>query len=493
MPDDGVVCEFCFHGVGHGLFYTGKIGDFNFVYDCGSSSPTRISAKAERFARNHLPEVAGKDRKVKLLPFLFISHLHYDHVSGLQGLFEAGVRVDYAFLPYLSPWERLLLALAVPDNALRASPWYLDLLRDPVDFFIGQGVKKVIVLTTAGSGGSRGPLQFGPIDIDGLPGHHVYLKGLERLDEAMEKSILSQEDSSWERHCADGQLWFGLPTPDSNEVRGLILWEFVLYCVPMSEDKIVCFRQWLSSQPSVRSFLREHADNALALLSDSSFLKELRKRYCYLLTKERDLNFSSLVLWHAPLMGEGNGDTLTPDGMDVGYCLDYSGASGSLDMTRVEACLRKTCCSFLKLLGWENKSGQFLPGDLNFCRLIRDRRMYAHFRKHFGDRLNATIVCLLPHHGSRYSWNREVLRDMESVKFWVASAGGKGNYPPHWEVVADVTSRGGTFVWVGGTTHGSTGANYDTSTNTLAEPDYVILFTFQKKRTNYASSVLSNF
>jgi len=30
-------CSFRFHPVGQGLFYSGRIGDFSFVYDCGTA------------------------------------------------------------------------------------------------------------------------------------------------------------------------------------------------------------------------------------------------------------------------------------------------------------------------------------------------------------------------------------------------------------------------------------------------------------------------
>jgi len=214
MPGDAVVCEFCFHGVGHGLFYTGKIGRFSFVYDCGSSSSTTVCTKIERFSQNHLPEVARQGEKVKLLPFLFISHLHYDHVSGLEALFKAGVKVDYVFLPYLSPWERLLLALLAATEVGQFPPWYLEMLRDPVDFLIGKGVGKVIMLIFSSSGGGGGPIQPGSIDIDGLPGYHVYLDGLEELDEHSRQNILSHEESAWEQYRASDRLWLAVANPN---------------------------------------------------------------------------------------------------------------------------------------------------------------------------------------------------------------------------------------------------------------------------------------
>lgn len=198
----------------------------------------------------------------------------------------------------------------------------------------------------------------------------------------------------------------------------------------------------MSSRPEARGLLTKRTGNPLAVLADSSFLEELKGRYYKLLGGAEGLNFTSLVLWHAPITkAGGDDDALTLNGLAAGYCLDYSSASRTLDMMRVAGCLRGTGCSFLEALGRESNVGQFLSGDINFNRLIRARKMYNQFRRHFADRLNTSLVCLLPHHGSRRSWDRKILLDMESVRFWVASAARrKDHYPPHWEVVADVTS-----------------------------------------------------
>jgi len=37
MRDNAI---FTFHNVGQGLFYSGKIENFNFIYDCGSENTT---------------------------------------------------------------------------------------------------------------------------------------------------------------------------------------------------------------------------------------------------------------------------------------------------------------------------------------------------------------------------------------------------------------------------------------------------------------------
>lgn len=162
MSSHPIVCEFCFHAVGHGLFYTAKIDSFWFVYDCGSNSANIAQTKAKKFCQAHL-----FGTKNRTLPFLFLSHLHHDHVSGLEALL-ASIKVNYVIMPYLSPWERLLLAVMVSDRSLKISPWYLDLLRDPIEFLIERGVENIIIVTSEESkGNGEESYQYSPIYIDG--------------------------------------------------------------------------------------------------------------------------------------------------------------------------------------------------------------------------------------------------------------------------------------------------------------------------------------
>lgn len=102
--------ELTYNNVGQGLFYSGRIDDFNFIYDCGSENRRHMLSVIRDFKRQKLT-----GSKVDLL---ILSHLHDDHVSGLSALFENGTLVDTVVLPYLSPVERLMVSfenLAAPS------------------------------------------------------------------------------------------------------------------------------------------------------------------------------------------------------------------------------------------------------------------------------------------------------------------------------------------------------------------------------------------
>jgi beta-lactamase superfamily II metal-dependent hydrolase len=67
-----------FRNVGQGLFYTGKIGEFTFVYDCGSNSGMNYVEKAVDDFHNEVQSTK--------LGMLVISHFDSDYINGIQKL-----------------------------------------------------------------------------------------------------------------------------------------------------------------------------------------------------------------------------------------------------------------------------------------------------------------------------------------------------------------------------------------------------------------------
>lgn len=86
-----------FHAVGQGAFYTerfyeGEKNVFNVVYDCGTSS-----------SQNDLVgEIRKEFAKGTIINHLFISHFHYDHISGIEELRRHCLITDFV-IPVISP------------------------------------------------------------------------------------------------------------------------------------------------------------------------------------------------------------------------------------------------------------------------------------------------------------------------------------------------------------------------------------------------------
>lgn len=94
--------NFCFRAVGQGLFYTGNLGNgqYNFVYDCGTSS---LDKYLDCQIKDFLHFVQNESHQID---FVMISHLHSDHINGLYRLLTGGVNVKDLYLPYLGDYGK---------------------------------------------------------------------------------------------------------------------------------------------------------------------------------------------------------------------------------------------------------------------------------------------------------------------------------------------------------------------------------------------------
>jgi hypothetical protein len=89
-----------FHPVGQGAFYTEKFNDFTLIYDCGSD-------KGKQFIEEEIPHVFLKK---SVIDVLFISHLHDDHVNGIEFLLS-NYSLKKLFLPLISNSEKIYLLI----------------------------------------------------------------------------------------------------------------------------------------------------------------------------------------------------------------------------------------------------------------------------------------------------------------------------------------------------------------------------------------------
>lgn len=130
--------EFTIHPVGHGLFYSGimkyhltnqKDKIFRFVFDCGSTN-----------GKKKLDEEINNFHKIftenEPLDLLVISHLHSDHINGIQKLLTKR-NVKRVIMPFIDFKERLFLFLmAVSQNEYEIgdndSLFKLRFILDPV-------------------------------------------------------------------------------------------------------------------------------------------------------------------------------------------------------------------------------------------------------------------------------------------------------------------------------------------------------------------------
>lgn len=114
-----------FHPVGQGLFSSGEVSvsglpDFNYIYDCGTSSKQDLLDAA----------IINYQRNIDAIDMVVISHFDKDHISGLEKLL-AHTKVKLLLLPMLSLEQRLLIAFA--ENIPIGSK-YMRFLRNPIAY-----------------------------------------------------------------------------------------------------------------------------------------------------------------------------------------------------------------------------------------------------------------------------------------------------------------------------------------------------------------------
>ena len=137
-----MICNFKFHGVGQGLFYTADLicnekNVARFIYDCGSDNTQYLDNAIDAYHK----EQSSNMGKISV-EFLTISHLHRDHVNGLPKLLKF-VTPKKIYLPYfdVKTYEEVFKAYLVcaeitpqSDEYSLMMNWYTDSNQNNVEF-----------------------------------------------------------------------------------------------------------------------------------------------------------------------------------------------------------------------------------------------------------------------------------------------------------------------------------------------------------------------
>lgn len=268
--------QYLFHNVGQGLFYSGKIYDFEFVYDCGSTRKQHLTDLVLDYKRT------VQNSKVDLL---VLSHLHDDHIAGLHALFcrKPKTSVERVILPYVSPIERLILAVGRPNMG----HWYYAFLSDPVRFLIERGVRRITLL----GGSEKNPAEKTSAE-----------ERANRDDEQSKGFINKLRDSVSLREAAlanEPRLQEFPPyrlqykSHDGGIVidRGLFCWEFRFFNYSVDPKSLKSFADCIDG------FV--HGNNSSDVILDP--LKREQLRGCYKSLHKSDFNNTSLLVYHGPI------------------------------------------------------------------------------------------------------------------------------------------------------------------------------------------------
>lgn len=145
-----------FHPIGQGAFYTEVFKGFTMVYDCGSGNNVPLIKR----------EIIKTFRCKQTIDAVFISHLHDDHVNGLEFLLSY-CNVRRLFLPLIDKEEKLNLIVHYALENILISPFINSLIDSSVSGDAQLEDTQVFFVPDS-SEQSQFELDGDPIDIDKL-------------------------------------------------------------------------------------------------------------------------------------------------------------------------------------------------------------------------------------------------------------------------------------------------------------------------------------
>jgi len=384
--------------VGQGFFHSGTVEvegkSYYYVYDCGT-----VYGK-QALARSIDEYLASIEHGIDIL---FISHFHWDHISGIKRLLEAKPNKDLAiYIPLLSKPERALVAArnaAILDTVrgdIGPIPaedweWYARLIDNPEGFFEHYGKVTTVSPDSNYDRNSDHP------QIDFTPSRDQ-----------------DPEDSSWLTVSrAEGKAILAKSSTSSTPIR---VWEWITYVPAMStNDQDYFMKEFHKTFPSLS--LRD----VLCTPKERRKLVTLYRTVVNYLLVSRDLNLTSMCLYSGPPAGTDwqvhfNRGLSHPQSPGLPYDPPVAGWLGT--------------------------------GDADF-----KHGSVAEFEKRFHSWLNQVGTFALPHHGSDYSFHPQLLDIFGGATptFIVGAEPTHKKYGhPHPLVISSVASHGGHLIVVNG-------------------------------------------
>lgn len=387
--------NFNYSNVGQGLFHFGSINEFNYVYDCGGSNTYIQNALKEYYPSN-------KSKKINLL---IISHFHDDHVNGLDYLFyRMKIEVDTVVLPYVTREERLFLSF-------KQGYTNIELLIDPVLYFLERNVKRVILI--------KGDEEGDYYDIDDLPSPNPNLENaqLEELNFSSmkrDKELEEQIKGEFSSKKNYGQLFV------YHHCQLALLndfWLFRFFNLRRNKREIQVFKDFLYKS----KIILKKNNNIKEILRDERKRNIIKAGYDLL---KGNFNNTSLCCLHSPLEFTNNVFFITKINR-----LDNSLYIGEEYFEKAEV---------------DYPVGHMLTGDLSLNKISN----YNEFKKHYKGFFDKIGIFLLPHHGASRNWNDKVFDNIKKLPiFWVASAGFSNKFShPSIRIINEVIEREHYFI-----------------------------------------------
>lgn len=405
--------------VGQGFFHSGDLYDedgkcqLRYVVDCGAED-TYQSAREKQ-----IDDFVSSVGAGGMLDLLLVSHVHKDHVNGIERLLDAktGLKVDTIMMPLTTVAERLIaFARSVEENGSAAgSAFYQQFVIDPGTALSRLGPRQIILVrpgapddgAPGGTGDFAAPLPEGEGPShdpeDKMSRHEWRLVGKGQVEDRTDRSTRSGPGRTVQVSVIPDSAGIAAPCGDGK-------WEWLIapYVDPKVEAGIAKFERTLARRLGIKvADLRTRLGNSAyvekLIVNRANELKAAYRKVA------SNLNVTSLCV--------------------------YSGPAASPITSE---------CRVLSLrygehgLGLCGGGGWLGTGDA----ALKEKIRLNPFLRHYGRLLDDVMTLTMPHHGSDRNFHPDLLDGVKPT--WCVVAADKiGNWRhPGTSVVQSVASRG---------------------------------------------------
>ncbi|MDE5418457.1 MBL fold metallo-hydrolase [Labilibaculum sp. DW002] len=374
-----IEAKFSFFKAGQGSFYGGRICQhdtgkvFTIVYDCGT---TRFIKGNNQSLNNEIdifkypPHYFPHNNEIDLL---FISHLDYDHVSGLKRLLKE-FNVKNIILPYIEKKDRQFFLVSVsgddnPDNSLSIVD-YISFIESPDQFILQNSESKEVKIFFVKSNGKTN-IEYKDYDNENQS-ESIYPRGTpaENEEYTNQRSVSVYENN----------LQFFIEK----------YWEFTTYAKSVNQKAITKLHDCL------RKTLNKNSSKDLTFEDLKEIVTDNRKEAhdCYT-NCIGDINSHGLILLHGPIRFEHL------CGRVYSSC-EFNHASNDFNHRHFhdDYHFRKRNLNML---------GTLLFGDSS----INPNNNPIDFPMAFKDKLVNVHIVQVPHHGSSENWDFDAFKNLK--------------------------------------------------------------------------------
>ncbi|WP_282118872.1 MBL fold metallo-hydrolase [Ruegeria atlantica] len=398
--------------VGQGFFHAGWVGfpeaeeKFFYVYDCGAM--TKFASERDREIKKLNASVGNGAR----LDLLVISHMHADHVNGIETLVHGGkLQVDTIMLPMIEMKERLLsfATTAHEDPASTESDFYREFIVDPVAA-VSRFDPRNVLLVGRGDGGAPGSGSPDDSPLDGGSDFSGEGRGYNW-------KLVGQGTADFPSRDAYRPQVATIPDTSALRVFEFRNWQDAWLIAPYVDKEITAKNDlFITNLANELNITVAELEGRLAIES-----------FCFdLVTNHADKLRTAYKSCHSDL----NRTSL---------CL-YSGPAGSV---AVDHGCRVKHGPWISDLGHQ-RIAWLATGD---AKLSKDDKCDA-FLKHFKDHLDKVSTLTLPHHGSAGDFNQKLLTSTKPSFCTVAADAVKDWEHPAASVTRTVASEGAMLLVV---------------------------------------------